>query len=64
MVRSDVGDDGYVCLEVVYIVKLEAAELEHVDVVLLGSHLICIALSYVSAETYIEAGVLEEMVDQ
>ena len=64
MVRCDVGDDRNIRLEVIYVVKLEAAELEHVDVMLLGSHLVSIALSYVSAKTHVEASVLEKVVDQ
>ena len=64
MVWRDVGDDGYVCLEVVYIVQLEAAELKDIDVVLFGCHLICVALADVSTESYVEASILEKVVDE
>ena len=62
VVRRDVGDDGDICLEVVYIVKLEAAELEDIDVVLLRSYLVGIALSDVSAESDVQSGLLEKMI--
>ena len=64
VVRRDVGDDGDICLEVVYIVKLEAAELEDIDVVLLRSYLVGIALSDVSAESDVQSGLLEKMIDK
>ena len=64
MVRSDVGDDRDVRLEVVYVVKLEAAELQYIDVVLLGSHLESIALSDVAAEAHIHTCVLEQVIDE
>ena len=64
MVRGDVGDDRDVRLEVIYVVKLEAAEFKHIDVVLLCSYLVCVALSDVSAQSDVEAGVLEQVIDQ
>ena len=62
MVRSDVRYDGYIGLEVIHIVQLEAAELQHVYVELLGRHLIGVALSYVSAQTDVKSGLAEKMI--
>ena len=64
MVRGDVGDDCDVCFEVVHVVKLEAAELQNVDVEFLGSHLISIALADVTAQTHVHSCLLEEMINQ
>ena len=64
MVRGDVGDDRYVSLEVIYIVKLETAELEHIDVMLLSSHLVGVTLADVAAQSDVQTCVLEEVIDQ
>ena len=64
MVRGDIGDDSYVCLEIIYVIQLEAAEFKHIYVEVLGSHLICVTLSDVSSESDVEAGLLEKMIDQ
>ena len=64
MVRRDVGDYGYVGLEVIYVVQLEAAELQYIDVVLFCRYLIGVALSDVAAESYIKAGLHQKVIDQ
>ena len=64
MVRSDVGDYGDVCLEIIYIVKLETAEFEYINIEFLSSHLICITLTDVTAKTDIQASLLEQVVDE
>ena len=64
VIWGDVGDNGDICLEIINIVKLEAAQLENIDVELLGSHLICVALADVSAKTYVHSSLLEKVIDQ
>ena len=64
MVWGDVGDDGDVCLEIIYVVKLETAEFEYIDVVLLGSYLVCVAFADVSAKTYIQTSLLKKVIDE
>ena len=64
MVRGDVGDDGNVRTEVADVVKLEAGDLKHIVVKVLGSHLIGIALADISAKANVEASILEEVVDE
>ena len=64
MVRRDIGDDCYVSLEIIYVVQLETAQFQYVDVVLFCSHLICITLAYVASETDVEAGILQQVVNQ
>ena len=62
MVRGDVRDDGYVGLEVIYVVELETAQLQHVIVVLFGGHLVGVALAYVASESDVEAGILHQVI--
>ena len=64
MVRSDVGQYGYVCLEGVHSVQLEAAELDHVVVKVLGSHLVGVALADVAGQAHVQPRVLEHIVYQ
>ena len=49
MIRSDVGYDGDVCLEVVYVVQLEAAQLQYIYVEVLGRDLVRVAFADVSS---------------
>ena len=64
MIRSDVGDDGNVRLEIVYVVQLETAEFQDIDVVLLGCHLVGVALADVAAKSDVKTGLLEQMIYQ
>ena len=64
MVRSYVRDDGDVRPELIAVVQLETADFQYVVVEMLGGNLIGVALAYVSAETYVESGLLEQVVDQ
>ena len=64
VVGGDVGDDGDVRPEVVGVVQLEAADLQHVVVVLLGRDLQGVALADVAAQARVETGLPEEVVDQ
>ena len=61
MVWGNIGNDGYVSLEVIDVVKLEAAQLQHVDVMLFGSYLIGVALSDVPSEPYVQTGLLQKV---
>ena len=58
VVRGDVRDDGDVRLEVVHVVQLEAADLQHVVVEVLGRDLVGVGLADVAAEAHVQAGVL------
>ena len=64
MIRGDVGYDCDVCLEVIYVVELETAELQYVDVMLLCRYLIGVALSYVSSQSDVESCLFEQVVDE
>ena len=64
MVRGDVGDNGDVGPEGIAAVELEAADFQHVVVVLLGCHLKGVALADVAAKAHVEACVLQQVVDE
>ena len=51
-------------LKIVHAVELETAELQDVDVEVLGGHLVGVALADIASETYVEAGVAQHVVDQ
>ena len=64
MVGSDVCDDCYVGPEIIGVVELEAADFQHIVIVLLGSHLKGVALAYVPAEACVQPCLLKQVVDQ
>ena len=64
VVRSDVRDDRDVRTEIVAVVELETADLQHVVVKVLGGHLESVALADVAAEAHVESCVLKQIVDQ
>ena len=64
VVRGDVCDYRDVGTEVIAVVQLETAYFQYVIVVLLGGHLISVAHSDIASQTYVEACLLEQVVDQ
>ena len=64
MVWRDIRDDGYVRAEIVAAVQLEAADFQHVIVVLFGGYLVGVTLAYVSSQTHVQACLLEQVVEQ
>ena len=64
MVGGDVQQYGDVGFEVVHSVELEAADLEDIDVVVLGSDLQGVTLADVSAQSGVHPGFLEQVVDK
>ena len=64
MVGRDVHQHGDVGFEVVHAVELETTELQHIDIVFLRGHLHGVALPDVAAQTYVQACVLQEIVDE
>ena len=64
MVGRDVEYHGYVGLEVVHVVELEAAQLHHVDVVRVACHLISQADAHVSGQGGVDACLGEDVVGE
>ena len=64
VVRGDVGDDGDVRLEIIHVVQLEAADFQDIVIEMLGRDLIGVGLADVAAEAHVQAGVLQQVVDQ
>ena len=64
MVGGYVRDNRDVRSEVITVVQLETADFQYIIVKMLGSHLKCVALAYVSAEADVETGFLEKIVYQ
>ena len=62
MVGSDGEQHGDVGFEVIHVVKLETAQLNHIDIVVGCRHLICEACPHVSSQAHVQAGVLEDVV--
>ena len=62
MVGSDVEQHGDVGFEVIHVVELETAQLNHIDIVVGCRHLICEACPHVSSQAHVQAGVLEDVV--
>ena len=64
MVRSDIGDDGYIRAEIKAAVQLEAADFQNIEIVLASGYLKGVALAYIASQTHIEPCLTEQVVDE
>ena len=64
MVRSDIGDDGYIRAEIKAAVQLEAADFQNIEIVLASGYLKGVALAYIASQTHIEPCLPEQVVDE
>ena len=62
MVGGYIHENGYIGPEIIHIVQLKAAQLNHIVVIVMFGHLPCQTAAYIARQTYIHAGHFENMV--
>ena len=64
MVGSDVEQDGNVCLELIHVVQLKTAQLNHIIIMLFTGHLKGKTSTDIAGQSNIQTGILEYLKHQ
>ena len=64
MVGGDIEHHGYVSLELIHVFKLKTAQLNHIHVVMVTSHLKGETLADITGKSHVDTGILKNMVSE